>query len=183
MATAAPHTPLRKYLNRLSQEYKTGVTTEQSLRPALVDFLKATDELRKFTIINEPKRIACGAPDIVLLQKNSIPVAYLETKDIGDPDLLGIKQNKAQFSRYKQGLDCIVFTDFLRFLLYRGEECLLEIQVARQNGNTLYTPRCRATFYRTPVYTPRCATRPHLFCQETRPPHGRQSPATRRFDT
>ena len=137
MATAAPQTPLRKYLNRLSQEYKTGVTREQSLRPALVEFLQETDELRRLTIINEPKRIACGAPDIVLLQNGGIPVAYIETKDIGDPDLLGIKQNKAQFSRYKQGLDCIVFTDFLRFLLYRGEECLLEIQVARQNGNTL----------------------------------------------
>ncbi len=130
-------TTLQNYLKRLTQEYKTGVTTENSLRPALVDFLKETDELRKFTILNEPKRIACGAPDIVLLQKNAIPVAYIETKDIGDPDLRGLKQNKEQFSRYKQGLDCIVFTDFLRFLLYRGDECLLEIQVARQDGDTL----------------------------------------------
>ena len=130
-------TTLQNYLKRLTQEYKTGVTTENSLRPALVDFLKETDELRKFTIINEPKRIACGAPDIVLLQKNAIPVAYIETKDIGDPDLRGLKQNKEQFSRYKQGLDCVVFTDFLRFLLYRGDECLLEIQVARQEGDTL----------------------------------------------
>ena len=116
-------TPLQNYLKRLSQEYKTGVTTEHSLRPTLVEFLKETDELRKFTIINEPKRIACGAPDIVLLQNGGIPVAYLETKDIGDPDLRGVKQNKEQFSRYKQGLDCVVFTDFLRFLLYRGDEC------------------------------------------------------------
>ncbi|MFC2324485.1 MAG: type ISP restriction/modification enzyme [Bacteroides sp.] len=130
-------TPLQNYLKRLAQEYKTGVTTEHSLRPALVEFLKETDELRKFTIINEPKRIACGAPDIVLLQKVSIPVAYIETKDIGDPDLRGVKQNKEQFSRYKQGLDCVVFTDFLRFLLYRGNECLLEVRIAEQNGNTL----------------------------------------------
>ena len=130
-------TPLQNYLKRLLQEYKTSITTEHSLRPALVEFLKETDELRKFTIINEPKRIACGAPDIVLLQKGGIPVAYIETKDIGDPDLRGVKQNKEQFSRYKQGLDCVVFTDFLRFLLYRGDECLLEVRIAEQDGDTL----------------------------------------------
>ena len=130
-------TPLQNYLKRLAQEYKTGVTTEHSLRPALVEFLQETDELRRLTIINEPKRIACGAPDIVLLQKGGIPVAYIETKDIGDPDLRGVKQNKEQFSRYKQGLDCVVFTDFLRFLLYRGDECLLEVRIAEQNGDTL----------------------------------------------
>ena len=130
-------TPLQNYLKRLAQEYKTGVTTEHSLRPALVEFLKETDELRQLTIINEPKRIECGAPDIVLLQKGGIPVAYIETKDIGDPDLRGVKQNKEQFSRYKQGLDCVVFTDFLRFLLYRGNECLLEVRIAEQNGDTL----------------------------------------------
>lgn len=130
-------TPLQNYLKRLLQEYKTSITTEHSLRPALVEFLRETDELRKFTIINEPKRIACGAPDIVLLQKGGIPVAYIETKDIGDSDLRGVKQNKEQFSRYKQGLDCVVFTDFLRFLLYRGDECLLEVRIAEQDGDTL----------------------------------------------
>ena len=71
------------------------------------------------------------------MQKDGIPVAYIETKDIGDPDLRGVKQNKEQFSRYKQGLDCVVFTDFLRFLFYRGDECLLEVRIAEQNGDTL----------------------------------------------
>ena len=131
------NSPLQNYLKRLAQEYKTGKTTEISLRQLLVEFLKETDELRKFAIINEPKRIECGAPDIVLLQKDGIPVAYIETKDIGDPDLRGVKQNKEQFSRYKQGLDCVVFTDFLRFLLYRGDECLLEVRIAEQDGDTL----------------------------------------------
>ena len=130
-------TSLQNYLKRLLQEYKTDITTEHSLRPALVEFLQETDELRQLTIINEPKRIECGAPDIVLLQNGGIPVAYIETKDIGDPDLRGVKQNKEQFSRYKQGLDCVVFTDFLRFLLYRGDECLLEVRIAEQDGDTL----------------------------------------------
>ncbi|MGP1460971.1 MAG: N-6 DNA methylase, partial [Bacteroides sp.] len=130
-------TPLQAYLDRLAKEYKTGVTTENSLRPALVELLSSLPELSRFRVINEPKRIECGAPDIVLLNKENTPVAYLETKDIGDPDLRGVRQNKEQFERYKQGLDCIVFTDFLRFLLYQEGECRLEVRVAEQDGDRL----------------------------------------------
>ncbi len=130
-------TPLQDYLARLAKEYKTGITTENSLRPALVELLSSLPELSRFRVINEPKRIECGAPDIVLLNKENTPVAYLETKDIGDPDLRGARQNKEQFDRYKQGLDCIIFTDFLRFLLYQEGECLLEVRVAEQDGNRL----------------------------------------------
>ena len=130
-------TPLQAYLDRLAKEYKTGVTTEHSLRQIFVELLKACEELKRFRIINEPKRIECGAPDIVLLNKENTPVAYIETKDIGDPDLRGVKQNKEQFERYKQGLDCIIFTDFLRFLLYQAGECLLEVRVAEQDGDRL----------------------------------------------
>ena len=130
-------TPLQDYLARLSKEYNTGVTTEHSLRPALVELLASLPALRHFRVINEPKRIACGAPDIVLLNKENSPVAYIETKDIGDPDLHGVKQNKEQFDRYRQGLDLVVFTDFLRFLLYQAGECVLEVQVAKQDGDRL----------------------------------------------
>ena len=130
-------TPLQDYLARLAKEYKTGITTENSLRPALVELLSSLPELSRFRVINEPKRIECGAPDIVLLNKENTPVAYLETKDIGDPDLRGARQNKEQFDRYKQGLDCIIFTDFLRFLLYQEGECLLEVRVAEQDGDRL----------------------------------------------
>ena len=140
-------TPLQNYLRRLAQEYKTGVTTEHSLRPALVELLSSLEALRRFRIINEPKRIECGAPDIVLLNKEHIPVVYIETKDIGDPDLRGVRQNKEQFERYKQGLDCIIFTDFLRFLLYQEGECLLEVRVAEQDGDRLIThPDAEAKF-------------------------------------
>ena len=130
-------TPLQAYLARLSQEYKTGITTEHTLRPALVELLSSLPELSRFRVLNEPKRIECGAPDIVLLNQENTPVAYLETKDIGDPDLRGARQNKEQFDRYKQGLDSIVFTDFLHFLLYQEGECLLEVRVAEQDGDRL----------------------------------------------
>ena len=128
--------PLQAYIARLAQEYKTGLTTEHSLRPALVELLTNLEPLKRFAIINEPKRIECGAPDLVLLRKG-IPVAYFETKDIGDTDLRGVKQNKEQFDRYKQGLECVVFTDFLRFLLYQDGECVCEVRVAEQDGDRL----------------------------------------------
>ena len=128
--------PLQAYIARLAQEYKTGLTTEHSLRQILVEFLKDLPAFQKFTVINEPKRIECGAPDIVLLSKG-IPVAYFETKDIGDADLRGTKQNKEQFDRYKQGLECVVFTDFLRFLLYQDGEPVCEVRVAEQDGDRL----------------------------------------------
>ena len=128
--------PLQAYIARLAQEYKTGLTTEHSLRPALVELLTNLEPLKRFAIINEPKRIECGAPDIVLLSKG-IPVAYFETKDIGDADLRGTKQNKEQFDRYKQGLECVVFTDFLRFLLYQDGEPVCEVRVAEQDGDRL----------------------------------------------
>ncbi len=122
-------TPLQDYLARLVKEYKTGVTTEHSLRHALIELLTSVEPLKRFRIIDEPKRIACGAPDIVLLNKENTPVAYIETKDIGDSDLRGTKQNKEQFDRYRQGFDLVVFTDFLRFLLYQSGEYFMEVRL------------------------------------------------------
>ena len=139
--------PLQAYIARLAKEYKTGVTTEHTLRPALVEFLSSLPELSRFRVLNEPKRIECGAPDIVLLNKENTPVAYLETKDIGDPDLRGARQNKEQFDRYKQGLECVVFTDFLRFLLYQDGEPVCEVRVAEQDGDRLtFLPDAEARF-------------------------------------
>ena len=138
---------LGDYIASVLRLYQTGLATEVSLRQVLVDFLQSVDALQKFTIINEPKRIECGAPDIVLLQRDNVPVAYIETKDIGDTDLRGEKQNKEQFSRYKQGLNCVVFTDFLRFLLYEDGECLFDLELARQDGEQLRSfPEAEAQF-------------------------------------
>jgi len=50
------------------------------------------------TVTNEPKRIACGAPDYIVTRKE-LPVGYIEAKDINTD--LNSKVNKAQFDRYK----------------------------------------------------------------------------------
>ncbi|HPB58410.1 MAG TPA: N-6 DNA methylase, partial [Bacteroidales bacterium] len=94
----------------------------QSLIEALVPNIQAT---------NEPKRQSCGAPDYILT-KNDIPVGFIEAKDIGDPDLDGIKKtgNKEQFDRYKASLSNLIFTDYLNFHLYIDGEFVTKIAIA-----------------------------------------------------
>ncbi|MBR5981698.1 MAG: N-6 DNA methylase, partial [Firmicutes bacterium] len=87
--------------------------------------------------INEPKRQACGAPDFILVDKNRLPIMFVETKDLGDGDLDGRKRNgnKEQFDRYKNALDTIVFTDFLDFHFYRHNgQNAGEVRIAEWDG-------------------------------------------------
>ncbi|WP_232745171.1 type ISP restriction/modification enzyme [Capnocytophaga sp. H4358] len=79
---------------------------------------------------NEPKRQACGAPDYILT-KNSLPIGFIEAKDIGDKDLPGENRNKEQFDRYKTSLENIIFTDYLSFYFYRNQQCVAQIAIAQ----------------------------------------------------
>ena len=109
---------ISEYLNEINRIYKAGNATEHTYRPALARLLENMIGAGA-QIANEPKRIACGAPDYIVTH-NEIPVGYIEAKDIGT-DLNG-KANKAQFDRYRQSLDNLIITDYLTFKLYvRGE--------------------------------------------------------------
>lgn len=115
-----PEEAIRQYLAAVDALYRTGKATEHSYRPALRDLLSAL--LPEVAVINEPKRIECGAPDYIL-QKGGMPVAFVEAKDIGDADLAGKKGkggHKEQFDRYKAALDTIAFTDYLEFRLWEA---------------------------------------------------------------
>ena len=108
------------YISELNRQYASGNATEHSYRPALKSLSETL--LPDLTIINEPKRTACGAPDYILL-RNDIPVAFIEAKDFTQTqDLAGQKENKEQFDRYKHSLDNIIFTDYLDFWLYEKGE-------------------------------------------------------------
>ncbi len=91
-----------------------------------------------FTVVNEPTREDCGAPDFIIL-KGETPIAYLETKDLQDGDLDGKKKNKEQFDRYRASLDHIIFTDYLDFHLYEnGEnECVDAVRLADIRGEKI----------------------------------------------
>ena len=127
-----------QYIDEVSKQFSTGKATEHSYRPALAKLLG--DLLPKFTITNEPSRIQCGAPDYIIAKgkgATSIPVAFVEAKDIGDSDLDGNRQHKEQFNRYKNSLDHILFTDYLDFHLYENGEFINSIRIAEIRGNKI----------------------------------------------
>ncbi len=127
-----------QYIDEVSKQFSTGKATEHSYRPALAKLLG--DLLPKFTVTNEPSRIQCGAPDYIIAKgkgATSIPVAFVEAKDIGDSDLDGNRQHKEQFNRYKNSLDHILFTDYLDFHLYENGEFVGSIRIAEIRGNKI----------------------------------------------
>ena len=75
---------IRKYIEQVNKAYGRGDATEHTYRPALKELMQSIDS--KVTATNEPKRIACGAPDYCVSKKLrtiSQTVGYIEAKDIG----------------------------------------------------------------------------------------------------
>lgn len=105
------------YIAEIDKIWRTGGATEHSYRGALQRLL--ADLMPGLTVLNEPRRIACGAPDYTI-SRRGVPVAFVEAKDIGDADLDGRKASghKEQFDRYRDSLSAIAFTDYLDFHLY-----------------------------------------------------------------
>lgn len=126
---------VRDYISEINKQYATGVAREHTYRPALQRLL--AEMLPKLIVSNEPARQECGAPDYILQRKGNIPVAFLEAKDINDPDLAGRRKNKEQFERYKQSLDNLIFTDYLDFHLYEKGEFVDSIRIAEVKGNKI----------------------------------------------
>ena len=125
---------ISKYIAELNRQYQTNIAREHAYRPALKQLLETM--LPNLIVLNDPKRQDCGAPDFILLRnKDSIPVAFIETKDLNDTDLAGRNRNKEQFERYKQSLGNIIFTDYLDFRFYENGESSNSIRIAELNGD------------------------------------------------
>ncbi|MBP3845681.1 MAG: DNA methyltransferase [Prevotella sp.] len=128
---------LKEYICTVNQKYRAGNATEHSYRGALEQLLQTL--LPKLRIVNEPKRVKCGAPDYIASRKDGLPVFYIEAKDIGDNDLDGRNPHghKEQFTRYKQALDYIIFTDYLDFHLYEHGEFIDSVRIAEVKGDKI----------------------------------------------
>lgn len=129
---------LSRYIDLLNKSYSTHETTEHSFRGEFkmlcetslngeeAILCKNADKSERYTLINEPRRKAYGAPDYELL-KGDAAIAFIEAKNIGDSDLRGLndKKHKEQFDRYKKAISTIAFTDYLNIVLYEnGEETM-----------------------------------------------------------
>ena len=121
----------KEYIKELDRLYSVGNTTEHSFRGSLQNYLQSL--LHGFVVTNEPRRFECGAPDYVITLKNE-PIAFLEAKDINDPDLDGRKEHKEQFNRYKEALNRVIFTDYLDFHLYIDGEFVDSVRIAQTRG-------------------------------------------------
>lgn len=127
---------IKQYIEELQKQFQSGVAREHTYRPALQQLLAAI--LPNLIVLNEPARQACGAPDYILQRKtDNIPVAFIEAKDINDSDLAGCNKNKEQFTRYKNSLDNILFTDYLDFFLYEKGEFVESIRIAELKGEKI----------------------------------------------
>lgn len=128
-------TPLKHYLATIEAALKAGNATEHTHRPALKALLENLD--LGLTATNEPKRIACGAPDYILTRHDLI-VGYIEAKDVGKS--LAETERSEQLKRYRRALDNLVLTDYLEFRWYVGGELRQEARLAQPQGGGKLKP-------------------------------------------
>jgi hypothetical protein len=127
---------LDQYIDNINKRYQLGNATEHTFRGDLQQLLESM--VPDIRATNEPKRQSCGAPDYILTKKDAstgsatIPVGFIEAKDIGDKDLEGAKKtgNKEQFDRYKASLNNLIFTDYLSFHLYIEGVFITKVSIA-----------------------------------------------------
>ena len=120
----------QQYIENLNRRFQTGISREHAYRGDLQQLLETI--LKDVQVINEPARIACGAPDYILTRKD-IPVGYIEAKDIAVD--LNSKSLKEQFDRYRASLTNLIFTDYLDFHFYRDGQFVNSIRIAEiSNG-------------------------------------------------
>ncbi len=122
--------PLRAYCDSLKATFATKQATEHSYRSALENLIQELggDRVRA---LNEPRRIACGAPDLIV-EQGGVPIGHVECKDIGAP--LDRVEKDAQLKRYRESLSNLILTDYLEFRWYVEGELRLTARLARINS-------------------------------------------------
>jgi hypothetical protein len=117
-----PLVTIPEYIEQIRKNLAHGDATEHTHRPALKSLLESIGKNTVAT--NEPKRIACGAPDFIITRKN-VPLGHVETKDVGI-SLEEMEKCKGpsgpQFKRYRDGLPNWMLTDYLEFHWYVAGE-------------------------------------------------------------
>jgi len=105
--------PFETYLRELQKNLSTGAATEHTHRSALKALLEAIGD--GVSAINEPRRIACGAPDYIITRAGT-PIGYVEAKNVGTS--LDTEERSEQMRRYRASLNNLVLTDYLEFRWY-----------------------------------------------------------------
>lgn len=129
---------IRDYVRAVESEYRTGKAREHAYRPALKALIEALGG-KQILAINEPARVACGAPDFIVERKGSgIPLGYIEAKDIGE-NLDAVEQSE-QLKRYRDALGNLLLTDYLVFRRYVDGELRETLRLARLDARGKLKP-------------------------------------------
>ena len=128
------------YLKDIETAIRAGNATEHTHRPAL----KALVEAMRSGIVatNDPKRIDCGAPDLIVT-KGQTPLGHIETKDVGND--LSKTERSEQLARYRAGLSNLLLTDYLEFRWYRSGDLVQTLRIADVLANGRLRPEQNAS--------------------------------------
>ena len=119
---------VRQYLKSIEKDLAAGITTEHTHRPALEAFLESLGT--GVNAINEPGRVACGAPDFLVTRSpGPLTVGYVEAKDVGVS--LDEAERSDQIKRYRRSLGNLVLSDYLEFRWYVDGEWRKTARLAR----------------------------------------------------
>lgn len=116
------------YLSSIEKNLNAGNATEHTHRPALKTLIETIANKDDIHATNEPRRIACGAPDYIIA-RGTLPLGYIEAKDVG-VDLLKTERSD-QLKRYRDSLSNLVLTDYLSFRWYTNGELRLSAELPR----------------------------------------------------
>ena len=112
-------TAFKTYTKEIEGQLRIGNAGEHAHRHALIALLESLLPQLDIKVTDEPKRVACGAPDFAVTRNASREpqtVGYVETKDL-DADLAAVERSE-QLGRYRRGLENLVLTDYLEFRWY-----------------------------------------------------------------
>ena len=119
---------VQKYLDEINRAYERGDSTEHTHRPALKGLIEELEN--NITATNEPRRIACGAPDIGVSRKVrnlEQSIGYIEAKDIGT-DLNQAARSEQIKKKYLPSLENFILTNYIEFRWYvEGEPKLTAV--------------------------------------------------------
>jgi len=114
-----------QYLKSIEANLQVGNATEHTHRLALQNLIQSLAQ--GVVATNEPKRIACGAPDYIVT-KSQAPLGYIEAKDV-DKSLDAVERSQ-QIKRYVSSLGNLILTNYLEFRWYVAGEHRLTARLA-----------------------------------------------------
>jgi hypothetical protein len=127
-----PTDAFARYIGDINKAHLRGDDTEHTHRPALKTLVETLD--RRITVTNEPRRIACGAPDLrVSRQSGGLDqtIGYIETKDIGT-DLKQAAKDEQIRDRYLSSLHNFILTNYVDLWWYTDGDLRLKVSLGQE---------------------------------------------------